>query len=193
MLILKIRKIFNKFRSFRSGFKFYFTNEFVSRFPSFRFRIWYLKKFHNIPIGNRSSIHMGVFITGDHIEIGDNVVINRNVYLDGRIGLKIRNNISISPEVYIISMDHDPNDLYFKTRGGEVLINDNVWIGARAIILPGVNIGEGAVIGSGSVVTKNVEPYTIVGGIPAKLIKHRSRDLKYKCEYFPWFNTDIQR
>jgi acetyltransferase-like isoleucine patch superfamily enzyme len=72
------------------------------------------------------------------------------------------------------------------------VIEDHVWIGARAIISPGVRIGEGAVIGAGSVVTRDVEPYTIVAGNPARFIKERSRDLRYKSRYFPFFDTDIQ-
>lgn len=136
---------------------------------------------------------MGVFVTGNYIKIGDNVVINRNVYLDGRIGIKMKNNISISPEAYIVSMDHDPNDPHFVTRGSEVVIEDNVWIGARAMILPGVCIGEGAVVSACSVVTKDVEPYQIVAGIPARSIGKRPRQIDYRCIYFPWFGTDIQR
>jgi len=136
---------------------------------------------------------MEAFVTGDRINIGDNVVINRHVYLDGRIGLRIKNNVSISPEVYILSMEHDPNNPFFATRGGEVIIDDHVWIGARAIILPGVHIGEGAVVAAGAVVTRDVEPYQIVGGVPARLIAERSKDIQYRLKYFPWFDTDIQR
>ncbi|HAW51217.1 MAG TPA: acyltransferase [Flavobacteriales bacterium] len=136
---------------------------------------------------------MGLFITGQNIEIGNNVVVNRKVYLDGRIGITIKNNISISPEVYIVSMEHDPNDPMFATRGGVVTIDDNVWIGARAMILPGVHIGEGAVVAASAVVTKDVEPYQIVAGVPARPIGNRSRRVDYRCTYFPWFDTDIQR
>jgi GT2 family glycosyltransferase/acetyltransferase-like isoleucine patch superfamily enzyme len=144
-------------------------------------------------IGNDSSIHMGTLVTGSFITIGDNVVINRNVYLDGRIGITCKNNISISPEVYIVSMEHDPNDPMFATRGGEVVIEDNVWIGVRAIILPGMHLGEGCVVGAGAVVTHDVEPYKIVAGIPARPIGDRSRKIEYRARYFPWFDSDIQR
>jgi GT2 family glycosyltransferase/acetyltransferase-like isoleucine patch superfamily enzyme len=144
-------------------------------------------------LGRRSSIHMGAFVTGAHIHIGDNVVVNRRVYLDGRMGLTLRNNISISPEAYLVSMEHDPNDPHFGTRGGEIVIEDNVWIGARAMIMPAIHVGEGAVVAAGAVVTKDVEPYQIVGGVPARVIGSRSRDIQYRVEYFPWFDTDIQR
>ncbi len=179
--------------AFRTGVRFYLANHFVASWPSFRFRHWYYVKRMKYSLGNRSSIHMGVFVTGDHIRIGDNVVINRKVYLDGRIGIDIKNNISISPEVYILSMEHDPNSPSFATRGSKVIIDDHAWIGARAIILPGVHIGEGAVVAAGAIVTKDVQPYSIVAGVPAKEIGKRNKDIRYKCEYFPWFDTDIQR
>ncbi|MFH1998101.1 MAG: acyltransferase [Planctomycetota bacterium] len=136
---------------------------------------------------------MSTFVTGDFITVGDNVVINRSCYLDGRIGITIGNNISISPEVYIVSMEHDPDSPVFATRGKPVVIEDHVWIGARAMIMPGVTLGEGCVIAAGAVVTKDVNPYRIAGGIPAKELRDRSRKIEYKLEYFPWFDTDIQR
>lgn len=67
-----------------------------------------------------------------------------------------------------------------------MIISDRAWIAYRAIILPGVTIGEGAVVGAGAVVMKDVEPYTIVGGNPAKVIKKRSLDLDYTLKYNPW-------
>jgi acetyltransferase-like isoleucine patch superfamily enzyme len=69
---------------------------------------------------------------------------------------------------------------------------DHAWIGARAIILPGVTVGEGAVVSAGSVVSRDVPPYTIVAGNPAEVIGQRTRDLRYRTRYFPFFDTDIQ-
>jgi acetyltransferase-like isoleucine patch superfamily enzyme len=183
----------NKVISFLSGLKFYIATHWVANWPSFRLRHWYYQRIMHYTIGRDSSLHMGLFVTGQNIEIGDNVVINRRVYLDGRIGIKIKNNVSISPEVYISSMEHDPNDPMFATRGGIVTIEDNVWIGSRAMILPGIHIGEGAVVAASAVVTKDVEPYQIVAGVPARAIGHRSCQIDYRCVYFPWFDTDIQR
>lgn len=180
-------------KSFFLGLKFYIATNWIAHIPSFRLRHWYYRRILNYKIGKDSSIHMGTFVTGNHIKIGNNVVINRRVYLDGRIGINIKNNISISPEAYIVSMEHDPNDPHFATRGKEVVIEDNVWVGVRAMILPGVRIGEGAVVSACSVVTKDVEPYQIVAGIPARPIGTRSRQIDYRCVYFPWFDTDIQR
>ncbi len=183
----------SKMSTFRTGLKFYIANHFIAGCPSFRIRHWYYTKIMKYSLGTDSSIHMGTFVTGNHIEIGDNVVINRRVYLDGRIGITLKNNISISPEVYILSMEHDPNNPHFATRGGPVVIDDHVWIGARAVILPGVHIGEGAVVGTCAVVTHDVEPYQIVAGVPARLIGMRAKNIEYRVKYFPWFDTDIPR
>ena len=73
------------------------------------------------------------------------------------------------------------NDKYFSPTEGEVVIGDFVFIGINAIILKSVHIGKGAVICAGAVVTKNVEPYAIVAGVPARLIGYRIKDLDYKC------------
>lgn len=179
--------------SFLRGLKYYIATYWVAHLPSFRLRHWYYRRIMKYSIGRDSSLHMGLFVTGQNIKIGDNVVINRRVYLDGRIGVRIGNNVSISPEVYILSMEHDPNDPKFSTRGGIVSIGDHVWLGARAMILPNVHIGEGAVVAAGAVVTKDVPPYQIVAGVPARQIGNRSRQIDYRCVYFPWFDGDIQR
>jgi acetyltransferase-like isoleucine patch superfamily enzyme len=178
---------------FLRGIKFYLATSWVANFPSFRVRHWFYRRIMHYSIGMDSSIHMGVFVTGYNIHIGNNVVVNRRVYLDGRIGIRIHNNVSISPEAYIVSLEHDPNDPAFTTRGAEVVIEDDVWIGARAMIMPGVRIGKGAVVAAGGLVTKDVEPYQIVAGVPAHPIGERSRKLDYRLRYFPWFDTDIQR
>lgn len=88
------------------------------------------------------------------IEIGTSSVIGHNVTLDGRAGIDIGKNVNISSEVMIWTEQHDYNDPNFKIVGGKVIIEDFVWISARAIILPGVKIGKGAVVAAGSVVTK---------------------------------------
>ncbi len=186
-------RIHKKIFHFIEALLYYIANHWITDIPSFHVRHWYLRRVLGFFIGNRSSIHMGVFVTGRNIKLGNCVVINRGVYLDGRIGVEIHNNVSISPEVYIMSMEHDPNSPVFATRGGVVIIEDYVWIGARAIILPGVHIGEGAVVGAGAVVTRDVLPYRVVAGMPARVIGERNRQIDYQCVYFPWFDTDIQR
>lgn len=114
-----------------------------------------------------------------NIKIGEGSVIGHYTSLDGRNKIKIGNNVNISSEVMIWTMDHDLNDSKFKASGGPVVIDDYAWISTRAIILPNVEIGKGAVVAAGAVVTKNVPPYDVVAGIPAKKIGARNRNLDY--------------
>lgn len=178
-------------RHFLSALRFYVANHLINRLPSFGLRHWYYRRVLGYRIGHDSSIHMGVFVTGTRISIGDNVVVNRNTYLDGRAGIVIKDNVSISPEVYIVSFEHDPGSSSFATRGEVVTIENHVWIGARALIVPGVVIGEGAVIGAGAVVTRSVNPYRIAVGVPAREVKDRNPEIAYRCRYFTWFDTDV--
>jgi acetyltransferase-like isoleucine patch superfamily enzyme len=134
---------------------------------------------------------MGCFFTGQDLRIGPETVVNRNTYLDGRGGLTIGSCVSISPECYIISLDHDPRSAAFETKPGPVVIEDYAWIGARAMVLPGVRLGKGCVVGAGAIVTRDVPEYAIVAGVPAKAIGERNRNLDYSPRYAPYFNTDI--
>ena len=175
--------------------KYYIYNHFVSSTPIERFRHWYCRKIFHIAIGNDSTLSMDVFITGFHnscnISIGDNTVINRRCYLDGRVGIVIKNNVNVSFGTSILTLQHDPHSSNFECCGGKVVIEDDAWIGLNAIILPGVVVGQGAVVGAGAVVTRNVPPYTIVGGVPAKVIGNRRRDLSYRSSFHPYFDTDV--
>lgn len=185
-------KVGRKIRRFMKAFLFYLYNGFFTNFPSYKFRTFYLRHILKIEIGKHTSIHMGCFFSGNKISIGDNTVVARKCYLDGRTGfIRIKNNVSIAPETYILSMTHQVNSPIFDTVSKDVTIDDYVWIGARVMILPGVNAGKGSVLGAGAVVTKNVEPYTIVAGSPAKKIGERSKELDYSLSYFPYFNGDI--
>jgi len=164
----------------------------VTYAPFYTVRHLYLRLLLRIRIGRDTAVHMGCFVTGNRITIGANTVINRRCYLDGRTGLRIGNNVNISPECYFLSLTHDLRDPAFVTIGKEVVIGDHAWLGARAMVMPGVRIGEGAVVGAGAVVTKDVPPYTVVGGVPAKPIGMRNNNVQYRTRYFPFFDTDIQ-
>lgn len=103
--------------------------------------------------------------------------------------------ISTSPAFYrkqhiISTLTHvDTYDDY----PAKTFIGHDVWVGSRAIILPGLRIGNGAVIGAGSVVTKNVDPYAVIGGVPARIIKHRfPKDIIEKLELLKWWEKDIE-
>jgi len=127
---------------------------------------------------------MGARLEGK-ILIGNNTVVGRNCILMGSIIIK--NNVSITAETYIFTTSHIVDDPYFSCFYTSVIINDHAWIGARAIIQPGVEIGEGAIVGSGAVVTKNIPDFEIFAGVPAKRIGTRSKELKYTLNYSPFF------
>lgn len=118
---------------------------------------------------------VGSFVIRNHkgLTIKDGVSIGPGVLLDARQGLTIEENAVIAYQAIIWSHNHDYNDIHFCGKGAPVNIGRYCWICSRSIILPGVNIGEGAVVASGAIVTKNVPPYAIVGGIPAKIIGKR--------------------
>lgn len=105
------------------------------------------------------------FTIGNEVDIGENCHIRANG------GVRLGNRVLIASHVVITSRGH-PKALprYGVTEDGPVSIADDVWIGAGAIILPGVSIGEGSIVGAGAVVTRDVPPYTVVGGVPARPI-----------------------
>ena len=153
--------------------------------PSYRIRLHYLRKL-GLKFGNGTSFLRHVEIVEPRqITIGDNCVINPYVLLDGRGFLKIGNNVDIARNVFIWSMEHDIHDVHHSGKSAPVVIEDNVWIASRATILPGVTLGNGAVVASGAVVTKDVPPMTVVGGVPAKTICMRKGPLDYTLHYFP--------
>jgi acetyltransferase-like isoleucine patch superfamily enzyme len=166
----------------------YLSNYWVNKIPFYFIRHQYYKKAMGLKIGKGSSIHLNCFIYGTNIEIAENSTINRNCYMDGRGRLYIGNKVSISPNVQLITEDHDYNSAQFTGRSRDVIINDYVWIGTNAIILPGVQIGEGAVVCAGAVVTKNVGSYDVVAGVPAVKIKERNRNLDYSPSWMPFFD-----
>jgi maltose O-acetyltransferase len=135
-------------------------------------------------IGPHTSIHRGCqFYAIENLQIGKNCVVNQNVFLDARRGLVVGKDVPISEQAVIYTLQHDLDDPDFSTEGGPVLINDFAFIGARAIILPNTTIGTGAAVGAGAVVTRDVPPYTVVGGVPAHVLRERSRDLRYRLDY----------
>lgn len=166
------------------AFKFYIYNNIVTFFPSHLIRIFILRYLLKMKIGKKTFIHMGCRFEGN-IEIGDNSVIGRKCILLGNI--KIGNNVSITAECYFFSMSHFADDSFFKTFDKEILINDYCWIGARAMVLPGVVMYEGAILGANSVATKKIDSFEIHVGCPAKRVKDRNPVLKYKLDYSPFF------
>ncbi len=135
-----------------------------------------------VKIGKGTHIHMGTqFFYPLGVSIGSGCVIGQNAFLDGRDKLTIGNYVDIASDVMIYNSEHDINDEDFKAVCAPVKIGDYVFIGPRAIILPGVSIGCGAVIAAGAVVTRDVGEFAVVGGVPAQVIGERKlKDLHYK-------------
>ena len=162
----------------------YYT--FIRRLPhsrlskiSNRIRCWYVARVLKIIESPKDcyfepNIYIG---NGVNLTIGKYCQINEDVFIQGA---KIGSHVMIAPNVSIISKSHniDSIDIPMSIQGETMeklpIIEDDVWIGRNAVIMPGVRIGKGAIIGAGSVVTKDVESYFIVGGVPAKLIRKRN-------------------
>lgn len=162
-------------------------NHLIGRLPSrsirrLALRIWLGN------LGEGAAVQMGCrFLHGGKVFLGRNAVVNHGCLLDGRrYPVRIGANVSIGPEASVLTLGHDPQSPMFADRGGEVAIGDRVWIAYRAVILPGVTIGEGAVVGAGAVVTGDVPPYAIVAGNPARVVGQRNRDLAYELDHDPW-------
>ena len=135
-----------------------------------------------VKIGKSSTIHMWAnFFNPLNIEIGEGTIIGDHCFLDGRASLKIGNNVDIASGVMIYNSEHDLESIDFTAIEELVEIGDYVFIGPRAIILPGVKIGKGAIVAAGAVVTDDIGEYAIVGGVPARIIGERkNKDLKYR-------------
>ena len=126
---------------------------------------------------------------GDHVNIQPKAVISKRVSIGDYSGVgeqslvqgnvTIGNHVMMGPQVYIYTQNHSfaRTDIYMDEQGFSpekpVKIEDDVWIGARATILPGVTVGKGSIIGAAAVVTKDVPPYAVVGGNPARVVKMR--------------------
>jgi len=146
----------------------------VGYFPSHLFRRM-VYRLAGVKLGKGSTIHMWAnFFYPKGIEIGEDTIIGDHCFLDGRDKLTIGDHTDIASQVLIYNSEHDLSDEYFRAKTAPVKIGSWVFIGPRAIILPGVEIGDGAVVAAGAVVTKNVPPLTIVGGVPAKEIGKRN-------------------
>jgi acetyltransferase-like isoleucine patch superfamily enzyme len=128
-------------------------------------------------VGNNVRIWSSIQQTRLSVFNGGELIVGNGTYINGaRISAKhkiiIGNNCTIAPEVLIMDSDfHDLNDQSKEGTSSPIVIEDNAWIAARAVILKGVTIGKHAVVAAGAVVTKDVPPYAIVGGNPAKIIK----------------------
>jgi acetyltransferase-like isoleucine patch superfamily enzyme len=179
---------FNKLSSFFSELRLYFCNYWITNIPSHTIRLFYYKKIMNFQIGSGSTILMNCkFNCAGGLTIGENSVINGNCRLDSRGKLEIGNNVCISHDVFLLTADHNADLIGVLGRNKKIIIEDYVWIGARAMLLPGVKIGKGAVIAAGAIVTRNVDNLKIVAGVPAKIINSRPEKFNYSASYIRLF------
>lgn len=159
----------------------YVTNHVVNRIPSHSVRKAWYRGALGIELGAGTGILLGLrlWLYGPgqvrrlNTRIGAGTRINRDCSLDTRGGLSIGDHVSISPEVVVLTADHDLSEAGFPLRHRPVVIEDHVWLGMRAMVLPGVRIGRGAVIAAGAVVSRDVEPLSVVAGVPARVVGHR--------------------
>lgn len=146
----------------------------VGNIPSHHMRRFFYR-LAGVAIGSGSTIHTGArFYNPAHIVIGKDSILGEGIVLDGREKLTIGDHVDIASEVMIYNAEHDIHSEDFKAVMHPVVIEDYVFIGPRAVILPGVTIKKGAIVAAGAVVTKDVEEKTIVGGVPAKEIGKRN-------------------
>ncbi|MBM6820166.1 acyltransferase [Clostridium saudiense] len=156
-----------------------FGNVFINKIPSRRIRRGFYKILgadidKNSTIYRRAEI---LFPSG--LKIMKNVSIGWFTLLDARAGITIGENTNISSYTKFITGSHDIDDKKFVAEFKPINIGKNVWVGTGAIVLQGVTIGDGAVVAAGAVVTKDIPDYEVWGGVPAKFIRKRSKDLDY--------------
>jgi len=158
----------------------YVTNDVVSHLPSFRLRhTWY--RALGVELGAGAGIHRSCYLwfygpgslRRSGLRVGAYSRINRGVCLDARGPLDIGENVSVSPEVAILTTQHDWRAPGFPLQSRGVLIEDHVWIGMRATILPGAVLRRGAVVAAGAVVSGEVPALAVMAGVPARQVAER--------------------
>jgi maltose O-acetyltransferase len=120
--------------------------------------------------------HGAEFGTGKGIVLHDRACLGVRAQVLGNGGLEVGRDVMMGPDVTIITQDHKPTSdgRYFGYERGKVTLEDDSWIGARAVILKGVTVGRSAIVAAGAVVVRDVPPFAVVGGVPARVIKHRA-------------------
>lgn len=176
-----------KFRSWANCLLYLLLKTFVAYFP-----VWTIRKLIycalGMKIGRGSRIGIGTMVVCPwNVHIGANTIINENCHLDGRGGLKIGNNVSISLYTIILSASHDSRSESFEYVKKAVVIEDHVWIGARSIILEGSQLGRACIIAAGSTFRGIAEEDCLYSGVPAKKIRKRELKGLYELDYHPFF------
>lgn len=161
-------------------------NTTITYIPVHRVRLWFLRLF-GAQIGPKTSIFRGTTVLGiELLRIGANCGIGFRCVLDARGGLVIGDRAVLASDVQIVTAGHRVDTPKFEAYHEPVVIQDYAWITTRATILPGVTIGHGGVVMAGAVVTADVDPLQIAGGVPARPIATRVGDLDYDPAWRPW-------
>jgi acetyltransferase-like isoleucine patch superfamily enzyme len=131
-------------------------------------------------------IALGVEVwIGHRLRMGARSTLGQRCYIDARGGIRVDTDVSVGREAAVLTATHIPDDPQFGTVLAPVHLERHCWIGVRALVLPGVRVGEGAVVGAGAVVTSDVAPYTIVAGVPATVIRERRGPVDYELDWRP--------
>jgi putative colanic acid biosynthesis acetyltransferase WcaF len=160
-------------------------NRLLTDIPSNRLRVAALRR-----LGADLGEHVYLFGGSEVLEPGNLRIagrchIGRFCQVDARGGIDIGHDVVIASHVLLITADHDHRDPGFAGRLGPIVIGDRAWLASRSTVVRGVTIGEGAVVAAGAVVTEDVPPWTVVGGVPARPIGDRPREQHYRIDYGP--------
>ncbi len=139
-------------------------------------------------LGRRVTILRGTtLVRPERISIGNHSAVGFQCFLGGEGGIEIGDNVNISSFSVLLGGAHDVNSPSFESVCRPMVIEDYVWVATRAIIMSGLRIGRGAVVAAGAVVTRDVRPYHVVAGVPARQIGERNPEAcKYELDYQPW-------
>lgn len=165
----------------------YGFNVLVNNLPFFRLKRVFLR-LARLHVGKGVAVHRKVTLFHfRNLSIGSHSTIGPNCLLDNRFPLTIGSNVSIAHSTKIYTLGHDIDDDDFTAKGKPVNILDNVCIFSNVLIMPGVTLGEGSVVLTGAVVTKDVPAFAVVGGNPAKILRYRKVTIRYRLNYQFWF------
>jgi maltose O-acetyltransferase len=172
-------------RSWVAELRLLVYNHLVVHVPAHALRNAFLTRVMGVSLGDGAAVLMGVRLYSTrNLTIGPHAVVDRDCVLDNRGGIQIGENVNLAPEVMILTASHDPDDgQAFSAYLRPVVVEDYAWLATRALILPGVRIGRGAVVAAGAVVTKDVAPATIVAGNPARPVGERQGVQAYQLDY----------
>lgn len=153
----------------------------VGKIPSCRIRKWIMRHVFCMEISKDAVLYGGFEIRSPwNVKIG-RAVIGLGALIDGRMSVSIEDDVVLASSVSIYTVQHDVDDPMFRVnnKGGSVVIHNHAWISSHSTVLPKVEVGEGAVLCSGAIATKSLEPFGIYSGIPATKKRERNHNLEY--------------